>query len=448
MERVRRTTSSAVAAVVVAVVATALAWYRLGPVTRATVWAEDGGVFFRDHLAAGSVGSLVRPYAGYLHLLPRLVVDLGFARPVEQYAVTVAGASCLVVGVVAAAVFVLARDVVPVWPLRLVLAAVPVVLPVAPFEVSGNAANLHWYMLVLAPWLFAARPRSWWGASVVAVLAVGAVLTEPQTLVSAPLLLVAWWPASGAGRRPSLRALPVTVVTLLAGAAQVVTALTTDRISRPGDPTVRDVVHGYLLQPLAAAWTRDVGAVAEAVDRHGPGVVVVPGVAIAVVLLAALVLGGWRARFQVVALAVASVVVWVAALVANASADGHWGERDVSAFAEAGPSRYAAASAMLLVSAVVVAASVLIDRRGRSAGSVAVVGVLSGVVGWLTVAAVVAAATGAVVPGATQRSDGPEWRPQVERQVETCRADPGAVLDVRTAPWGTAVPCALVLRGE
>ncbi|GAA3336502.1 hypothetical protein [Curtobacterium citreum] len=327
---------SGVAAVLVGVVATAAAWYRLGPLTRATVWAEDGGPFFRDRLAAGVDGSLLRPYAGYLHLLPRLVVDLGFARPIEQYAVTIAGACCVVVGVVAGAVFVLARDLVPSWPLRLVLAAVPVTVPVVPYEISGNAANLHWFMLVLVPWLFAARVRTWWAAGSIAVLALVAVLTEPQTLLFAPLLLVAWW---GRARVAGLRALPVTLAVVVAGAAQVVTALTTERASRPGHPTVGDVGRGYLLQPLAGAWTRHVGTVAAAVDRHGAVVVLLPVVVVLALVAAALVVGGWRARAQVLALAAGSVVVWTAALVANASADGGWGEQPVAAFVGAPPTR-------------------------------------------------------------------------------------------------------------
>ncbi|ROS76397.1 hypothetical protein EDF24_1986 [Curtobacterium sp. PhB130] len=452
MERARRTLLTALAAVVVAVAATALAWYRLGPTTRGTVWAEDGGVFLRERLAYGEAGSLFRPYAGYLHLLPRLVVDLGFRRPVEDYAVTVSAASCLIVGVVAAAVFLLARDVVPAWPLRVVLAAVPVVLPIAPYEVGGNAANLHWYMLLLVPWLFSYRARTWWGSAAVAALALGAVLTEPQTLFFAPLLVLAWWRG-----RARLLALPVTVVTVLAGAVQVGSALTDTRISRPGHPTVADVVHGYLLQPLAGAWTWDLSSVATAAVHHGWGVLVWPLVAIAVVLVAAVVLGQWRARVLVAALAAGSVVVWTAALVANESADLRWGELPVTDFTASAPLRYAAAAAMLLVSAVVVAASVLIDRRnwsvripargaraaGRTAGRVGTA--VAAVVGWAAIAVVVAAAVSSVAPGNTRRDDGPLWAPQITAQLDVCRADPAGSVEVRTAPWGATLPCSVLL---
>ncbi|OIH96951.1 hypothetical protein BIU90_15790 [Curtobacterium sp. MCBA15_001] len=448
------------AALVVAAVATGAAWYRLGPVTRATVWAEDGGIFFRDRLAFGADGSLFRPYAGYLHLLPRLVVDLGFARPVDQYAVTVAGACCVVVGVVAAAVFVLARDLVPAWPLRLVLAAVPVAVPVVPVEISGNAANLHWFMLLLVPWVFAARVRSWWGSAVLTLLALVAVLTEPQTLLFAPLLVVGWLRTTRGPEGSRLRALPVSIVTAGAGAAQVVCALTVPRLSPPGDPTVRDVVHGWLLIVVPSAWTRQVGTVADAIARHGWWVLVVPLVGMAVLVAAALVVGSWWARVQVLAFGLGSFVVWTAALVANLEANGHWGEVAVSTLAGSGSSRYSAASAVLLTSGVVLAAAVVADRRSwaggprsgtAAAGSVprvtrAVAGAAAGVLAWGAIAVVVAAAVTSAVPGVTQRSNGPAWAPQVHAGEPACRADPGVVLQVRTAPWGTDVPCALVLR--
>lgn len=444
MERARRTLLTAFAAVAVAVAATAFAWYRLGPTTRGTVWAEDGGVFLRERLTHGEVGSLLRPYAGYVQLLPRLVVDLGLRRPIEDYAVTVAGASCLVVGVVAAAVFLLARDVVPARPLRVVLVAVPVALPIAPYEISGNAANLHWYMLLLVPWLFAYRARTWWGSGVIAALALGAVLTEPQTLFFTPLLVLAWWHARG-----RLLALPVTVATVLAGAAQVTAALTNARMSPPGHPTLADVARGYLLQPLAGAWTRDLGAVGTAVVRHGWAVLVVPLVVIGVVLVSAVVLAPWRTRVVLAALAAGSVVVWTAALVANASADHHWGELPATAFTAAGPLRYSAAAAMLLVSAVVVAASVLVDRRAWSVPLPAVdrgVGpAVAALVGWAAIAVVVTAAVTAVTPGATHRDDGPLWRPQITAQLGACRAEPSRPVAVRTAPWGATLPCSVLL---
>jgi hypothetical protein len=461
MERSWTSARTVVVTVVVGLLAAWTAWVRLGPVARGTAWAEDGGLFFREHLALGSVGSLLHPYAGYLHLVPRLVVDTAFTMPIDRYALTVSALCCLLVGGVVAAVLVLARDVVPSLPLRLVLAAVPVFLPTAPWEVSGNAANLHTFALFLVPWLFAWQARSWWGAAVVAVVTLLAVGTEVQAVLFLPLLVLAWWRRPGTrGASARLRALPVTVAALVASGVQLVAATTSVRTSPPGDPHADDVVAGYLFQVVGGLWRADLGAVGRAVVRDGWRVLVVPAVALVVVLVLAVVVAlltrRVRAAVLVAALAAGSVVVWTAALVANLSADVPWAAGGDTLVA-ATPVRYAATAGLLLAAAVVVAAAVLVDRprvvatgtrrrvrRGRPGGVVRVV--LAGV-GWCVVTLVVASWVGNL-PGVAVRSTGPEWQPQFRAAAERCRADPGGAVEIKTQPWGTHVPCVLVLRGR
>lgn len=448
----------------------AFAWYRLGPVTRNTVWAEDGGVFMRDRVEYGPVASLLHPYAGYLHLVPRLIVDIGWALPIADYARVMSVAACVVVGVVSATVFLLARDVVPAWPLRVVLAAIPAVLPLAPYEIGGNVANLHWFLLFLAPWVLAYRSRTWWGAVGVAVVAALVVLTELQSLYFIPLLLLAWSPlrgragatsagpdggdgapAAGVPARIGLRALPVTLVALAGGAAQVVAALTDDRISKPGEPAFADVVAGWLLQPVAGAWNPDVGAVLAAVVAHGWAAVLVPVAVLAFVVVAALLVGTWRARWMIVALAAVSGGVWWAALLANGGAAQPW-SHPVASMVALQPERYAAAAGLLVVAVAVVAAGVLVESRGWSAaarrrtrpgGAVRVIGAAAG---WCVVAAVVAAAVASAAPGTTRRSDGPVWAAQMPAAVAACHGDPDRVVEVRTAPWTARVPCTRLLE--
>jgi len=434
---------------------TALTSWRLGPVTRATVWAEDGGVFLRERVALGPVDSLLHPYAGYLHLLPRLLVDIGWALPVADYALVLSLGSCTVVGVVAAVVFVLARDVVPSWPFRLVLAAIPAILPLAPYEIAGNAANLHWFLLFAAPWCFAYRARSWWGSAAVAVLTGFVVLSELQTVFFLPLLLLAWFPlrdASGARAWP--RAVPVTLVAVLGTVAQVSTALTDHRDSRPGSPAFADVVAGWVLQPFAGAWDADVGATVRFVGVHGWAGLLVPLVLLVLVVVAAVLVGSWRARWTILALALASGGVWWAALLANGGAAHGW-SHPVAALEAVPPQRYAAASGLLLVAASVVSASVLVGwrthvapatgQRGRTGGAARLVGAVAG---WCVVALVVAAAVGNAPPGATRRSGGPVWAGEIPSAVEACDGDPTKVVSVRTAPWAADVPCSRLLGGS
>ena len=492
MERARGAAGVPLGVVLLGVLATALAWARLGPVPRSTVWAEDGGVFLRERIALGPLDTLLHPYAGYVHLVPRLVVDLGYALPVTRYAQVLSATSCLLVGLVAALVFVLSRDVVGSWPLRVVLAAVPVVLPLAPYEISGNAANLHWYALVLVPWAFAHRSRTWWGAVGLGVVVACAVLTEPLTVLFLPLLLLGWrdgrhggaaggtargtahgaaargtahgaardtaggtarGTASGTSRGTApgggLRALPVTVAALAGAVVQLVTTLTHPRPTVSGAPAFRDVVAGYLLRPVAGSWNPDVGAAVTAVVAHGWAVVLVPAGLLLVVLVAAVVVGPWHARWMVVALVLGSGAVWWAALVANGGAGIPWAH-PVAAMAALPPQRYAAAAGMLLVSGAVVAAATLLDPdhwsrpAGRPGGTARLLG---SVAACCVVAAVVTSAVFVVAPGETRRSAGPVWAAQVPAAVEACHADPSlGVVRFRSAPWSSPVPCSWLER--
>jgi hypothetical protein len=462
---------TASAAVLVGVLAAWTAWARLGAVARGTAWAEDAGLFLRERIAFGPVDTLLRPYAGYLHLGPRSVVDAALLFPVDQYALAVSAISCGLVGAVCAAVFVLARDAVPSWPLRLVLAAVPVLLPAAPWEVSGTAANLHTFGLFLAPWLFAYRVRTWPGAAVLAVVTVLVVGTEAQAVLFLPLLVLSWTPwrrapgelVAGAGHSAPgrLRPLPVTLAAVVTGTAQVVTALTTERESQRGDPTAQDVVSGWLLQTVGGLWRADVASVGRAVVDRGWSVVALPACGIALVVVLAVVLaavtGRRRAAVLAAALAIGSAVTWIAALVANASADGHWSRSAPESLVDATPSRYAAAAGLLLTASLVVAAAVLVDGhvlRARSSARASsrvpartggAARVVLAATGWCVVALVVASWVGNV-PGVAQRSAGPAWQPQFADAGARCRADPDAVLLVQALPWDARVPCTLVLR--
>ncbi len=64
------------AALAVLVAATLLAWSRLSPVARDTLWAEDATRFLHVDDRDGLGATLLRPYAGYLHVVPRLLAAL------------------------------------------------------------------------------------------------------------------------------------------------------------------------------------------------------------------------------------------------------------------------------------------------------------------------------------------------------------------------------------
>lgn len=416
-------------ALLVAVASTAWLWHRLGFPARGTAWAEDSGRFLQDRIALGPLRVLWHPYDGYLHAVPRTLVDLAVAiRPVHDYATTVNALSCTVVGLVCGAVFLLARPVVRSWPLRVLLAAVPAISPIGIVEIAGNTANLHWYLLFLAPWLFLSRPRSWWVSGVLAAAALAVTTTEIQTAVFLPVFLV--------GRRDR-RVLPVLGAAVLGLAAQVVTTLTHPRPPATSITSASDIALGYLTQAFVGGWTPRVQRVGLAVMDHGWWILLVPAVLVTAALVAAVVLGGSLRRWTVVALAGGSVVVWSAAFLVNHVEDSDWSAFTRQQYAGTGPYRYAAAAAMLLVAAVVVAADALLAR-----------GSWWQVVTWFLVTSIVAAGV-LGVHTVERREGGPVWATQVEQAVQVCRADPTGAVPISAAPalpkWRADVPCSWVL---
>ncbi|WP_439691970.1 hypothetical protein ACRQ4B_13790 [Curtobacterium sp. SP.BCo] len=424
---------TAVGAVVIAVLSTVLLWFRLGPTTRGLAWAEDSGKFLNERLQLGAVPTLLHPYEGYLHLVPRVVVDLAVQFfPIESYAVVVGGMSCAVVGLVGAAVFVLARGTVRRLPLRVLLALVPAITPLVPVEIAGNTANLHWFLLFLAPWVFLYKPRSWWSSAVLTVIALAITLTEIQAAVFLPLFL---------RHVRSLRSVPPVVAGVLGAGAQVLTTLLFPR-TEPVLPAPRqiggplDLLAGFSSQTVAGSWDATVKNVGIAVEAHGWWVVAVPAVLVYAVLVLAVVRATRGERWVLVALGAAPLVVWFAAFTVNTVVS-NW-----LTLPTLPPYRYAAAGSMFLVAATVVAADAFTARRG----------VVLPVLGWFLVLVVVAAAVLNLQPQ-TRRDFAtvPAWSTQVQDFRPACVEDPGGVAKIRAAPgqpkWDALVPCRLVIAG-
>lgn len=110
------------------------------------VWAEDGAVFLLDAQQAGPA-SLVMQYAGYGHLVSRLLTLAGAALSVEAFPVHVVGAVAVTVlllawfAATAAAALTSSR-------LAVVLAGLsPALAPTLGHEVIGNLSNLQWFLL-------------------------------------------------------------------------------------------------------------------------------------------------------------------------------------------------------------------------------------------------------------------------------------------------------------
>lgn len=146
-------------------------------------WAEDGAVFFQQQ-PAGAAPAWLQPYAGYLHLLPRLVAWLATFAPL---AVVPAVYAYLSLAVNAACVASLAQRLLPS---KLALAALAGVLLVPTSgEVFGTLTNSQWFLqLFLLAWCFLpGGPRHGALRVALALAVLVAALTGPFSLLLAVL---------------------------------------------------------------------------------------------------------------------------------------------------------------------------------------------------------------------------------------------------------------------
>jgi hypothetical protein len=155
--------------------------------------AEDGWVFFADAWNQAFPGSLLVPYAGYFHLLPRLLAELwsglAIAAQPQAYAATGLALNAAVLAVFYLPAFrrLVASD--------LVRALVVLLLALAPHAQNlGLLLGLHWYLaygLCLA--LVAPAPATTAGNILLAIFIPVCVWSSPSTFVLAPFAVAGWW---------------------------------------------------------------------------------------------------------------------------------------------------------------------------------------------------------------------------------------------------------------
>lgn len=153
-----------------------------------TIWAEDGSVFLADAVNRSFLDVVLTPYAGYAHLVPRLLAELASHLPLGLAAWVLSGGSALVLASLAAFVYRVSACIEH-WPLRLALASSLVLLPAAIVEALANAANLHWFLIFAAFWALLWVPRGTTGRFVAALVVTLAALSDPLTLLLAPVAI-------------------------------------------------------------------------------------------------------------------------------------------------------------------------------------------------------------------------------------------------------------------
>ncbi|MBT8223979.1 MAG: hypothetical protein HKP61_09205 [Dactylosporangium sp.] len=154
------------------------------------VWGEDGVIFMQEAFSNGFLTPIFTPYAGYLHLLPRLAAEVLSYLPVAWWAAGLAVTAAVLRAAMAVLVYAATSGHVRSQTLRLAIAAAMIVLPAGNNEALNNLANLHWFVFFAAFWTLLWRPTYRWQSVVATLGLVLFVLTTPLGVLLAPLAAV------------------------------------------------------------------------------------------------------------------------------------------------------------------------------------------------------------------------------------------------------------------
>jgi hypothetical protein len=385
-----------------------------------TVWAEDGGIFLTDAAVHGSVASVGRSYAGYFHLVPRLLAGLAAQAPAGAAAAVLATSAALVTALVAVLVYAASAGHLASPLSRALVSAIVVLVPLGQDDVLNSVANLHWYGLYALFWVLIWSPRGRGGRTVAAVTVLLVVASDILTVAYLPLALVR---AARRGRDGTRDRHGIVLAALLGlGVAVQVAGLLTGSSSRQLSPNPLRALKGYAVRavPDALLGQRWVGT------HVGGGTLVLAALAwlilagVAVLVWARLVRPAWPLALSA---AVHSVALYVLPVVLSGVAT----------------PRYAVAPAMLLVTALV---AVLQPAGGAVVGRSAAP--------LLALAALLAVVCAVNLRVDNLRAHGPRWSDGLDRARPSCLdSGPAGVAEIPvpppdSPPWTVRLPCRYV----
>lgn len=390
------------------------------------VWAEDGARFLVDALARPMGTNLVTPYAGYLHLVPRLCAQLVALLPLPVASVGLAVTAAVLRAAVAVFVFAASGGHIRTGWIRLGLAAAVVLLPAGNAETLDNLANLHWFLLYGAFWALLWRPARRWQNVLAAVVLLLAAASDPLVLGLAPIaaarIVLPRWrdrlPVLGFG---------------IGAAAQVTALLNADRLAysaQPIDPR-QGALAGLMRVPLVMFSGTDPVPWLYQWFGYVPALVALAG-ALALTVVA-IVRGTPAGRFLGVAGLVASASLTAIELVVNWSPALGVDQPGVVALGQ----RYSIAPCLFLLTAVSAGLDALPDR-----------GYLQATVRLAVPAVVGAAIAGQLLLGSGQLL-GPSWRQAVSDAAHQC-ADGRSMAMIQHNPpgWFFGLVCTRLVPGS
>jgi len=378
-----------------------------------TIWAEDGAVFLQG---AENLRSTFTSYAGYEHLVPRLIALGSVPVPSTQLARYFAVAGALTTSLLSVSMYVLSRDLVPARILRAVLVLAVAFVPAAVGENLASGAYVNWAFVFVCFWalLFVPRTRR-------EVALAGSIVF---LAASSNILVLLFVPLAGvlAVKRRDRKSRLVIGAYAVGVALQGTVAILASTSSQIGKSKASELPLLYAVRVLASAlvgdkWTRSLWL------DLGTGVAVCATVAIVglVVFLTCRTIGT-RRWLGLIAVGY-SVLFFCYPVYVRGSLALHL-TKDSFSFAGA---RFATLSIQLLLSGI------LILLSGARMGTTAKRAAIAVVVVQFALLAVVG------FRAANPRSAGPEWKQALAGSRLACAAHPKHLVPVAISPWGWGV---------
>jgi hypothetical protein len=401
---------------------TLVAFGRISLTSRGTIWAEDGAVFLQDALNRRGILDVFAPYQGYLHVVPRAAAKFVVRFfSIDDFALAISFLSCLLISLIALMVFYCSRALTENLIIRLAWASITILVAPGALETQGNLANIHWYLMWLAPWLLLKPATTRHEGVLMFVVAALASLTEILTLMFFPLFLYRFkdrsmWPAR---------------LGLLVGVTcQIVTTLSYPRSAPYAPANLFSIAEGWFLNSSSAVVYGTSSQIALNILNFGMMPVVLAALPFFAVFAYLLIKGTGQVRLMAVSFVAASVGAWSAATIFNFSGSFDYSNFDGSQWRTFLLGRYSTVPSMFLL-ALLPLLAVARQKLTRPA--------TSGVLASLMVLQCLY-----FFPSAAFRQDGPLWEEGVAVARSACIDDPTMTESVvGTAPgaWKVHLRC-------
>jgi hypothetical protein len=392
-----------------------------------TIWAEDGARFLNDALKLPAWQSILHPYAGYLHLWPRIMGELVTILPITWAAAAFALTAAVLTAAVGALVYVAASGHLQSVAARVFIALFVTLAPNASFEVLNTTAAAQWPLMFAVFWVLLWRPRGRGGVIVACLTALVGTLSAPLAVMFIPLAILRLFALDSWRER-----LPALIV--LAGSTiQVAVTLSQPFLSQAG-AALRDVVWVALVR-VGLQTVAGTELAMTLWQRIGPTAALAVGAVFLAVGAFALLRPGTSRHGRLFVTVAGTLAVGFALLSPwmRGAVDMRW----TGEVTPLGGARYTYAPILLVVCVV----AVVLDERPRPVSP-----------GWwhcVRVSALVALAIPMIldfrVPNG--RSQGPRWSTQVSQATTRCRGldDDSLVMLDHPPDFGEffiTVPCA------